>query len=627
MDKQERKRTNEILFILLVPTTAMLITDWCFRFGFLSPEIMSFYKENVNEWIKPKLFYVRLVHIVFAGLLGWNNTKFKDTPSKNYVFYSVAALSIFIFMSGYLRLVYYNLFFYPLGFLVGSVSILRTFQEIHNNQHESKNFKEVPKAPDAKDPLLIDTASGKMEIPERAHGTYIEAAAGGGKSNLIENFLWQEVQGKKAGFLYDYEGNPLEKDGAILTKTVFTALKQTPRDHNVKFAFINFTDLTKTVRCNPIASKYMTNELDVLNAAHTFMKNLERDWIKKTDFWAQNALNYTTGCMLYQQRHMPEHMRTLPHLICLMLSDFRAILDMLSRDHSLEKWIMPIATAYKLNAQQQLSGVVSSTQLPVTKLFLPEIFYVLNPPPGEDFDLDITNPENPVWLCVGNNPKRKQALSPVISLIFSVVKNNIDKLDQTEAAIVIDEVATAYFNQIDEIPATMRKKGVSTYISVQSFIQLIRDYGKENAETLRDNLSNVFIGKTNNKDTANRMVEFFGDYSRSERSTSIGDSGESQTLSQRDKKLLQIRDVTFQRTGHWTGYVSNAEPAMFHTQFKRFNIKKLSIPSFSAPINNADVSLVERTMKKIMADNFAKVQNEVKEYVAPYMPEELEEAA
>ncbi len=626
MDKVERKRTNEILFIILIPTTIILITDWCFRFSFLSPEVTGFYKTHVNDLVKPQLFYIRLVHIVLMALLGWNNTKFKDTPSKNYAFHFISVLSVTIFLSGYTRLVYYNLLFYPFGFVAGSILVLRTLQEIHNNQHESKNFKLVPKAPDAKDPLIIDTASGRMQLPERAHGTYIEAAAGGGKSNLIENFLWQEVQGNKAGFLYDYEGNPLERDGAILTKTVYTALKQTPKDHKVKFAFINFTDLTKTVRCNPIASRYMGNELDVLNAAHTFMKNLERDWIKKTDFWAQNALNYTTGCMLYQQRHMPDHMRTIPHLICLMLSDFRAVLDMMTQDHELQKWIIPIATAYEMKAHQQISGVVSSTQLPVTKLFLPEIFYVLNPPVGEEFDLDITNPSNPVFLCVGNNPKQKQALSPVISLIFSVVKNNIDKLDQTEAVICIDEVATCFFNGIDEIPATMRKKGVSTYISVQSFIQLIRDYGKENAETLRDNLSNVFIGKTNNKDTAHRIMEFFGDYRRNERSTSMGDSGESQTLSTRNEKLLQLRDITFQRTGHWTGYISNADPAMFHTQFKRFNIKKLNIPAFAKPISSDDTSLVDRTMKKILADNFIKVQNEIRDYIAPYMPAESESA-
>lgn len=618
MDKSEKKKSSELLILILSATSLILVCDFCYRASLMSDGLRSIYS-GVHGLFKDSIFFIRVVHLGCVGALGWVNTKLTEVPTKGYVYYIFGAVFIFIFVNGYTSYLYFNLFLYPFAFIASSGMLLKAVQDFNNNQHTPKNFTTVPQSVNPKS-LHFATKVGTMDLPEAAHGVYIEAAAGGGKSNLIENFLWQEVQNGKAGFLYDYEGNPLEKDGAILTKTVYTALKQTPKDHPVKFAFINFMDLTKTVRCNPIASKYLSNELDVLNAANTLMKNLERDWIKKTDFWASNAINYTTGCMLFQQKHFPKHMQTIPHLICLMLSDFRAVLNMLMTDDNLSKWIIPIATAYKMEAHQQTAGVVSSTQLPITKLFLPEIFWVLNPPVGEEFDLDITNPEKPIFLCVGNNPKQRQALSPVISLIFSVVKNNIDKLEQCEAIVCIDEVATCYFNQLDEIPATMRKKGVSTVISVQTFIQLIRDYGKENAETLRDNLSNQFIGKTNNRDTAHRVVDFFGDYRRDEQSMSSGDSGESTTLSVRNEKLLQLRDVTFQHTGHWTGYISNADPSMFHIQFNQFKIKKLNIPAFATPLKSEDPQLIQTTLKKMVFANFEQIQKEIKDYIEPYMP-------
>ena len=234
-----------------------------------------------------------------------------------------------------------------------------------------------------------------------------------------------------AGFVYDWEGDPTKDKSPILSRIAYGSIEyfrakgvETPR-----FAYINFVDMSRTVRVNVLSPKYMSkgNEsLFIRNIIITLMKNLEASWKEKTDFWANNAINYVYSIAYKCFKERELGICTLPHVIALALSDSNLVFHWLSEDPEIALNMSSMLTAWKLGAQQQTAGAVSSAQTPLVLLNNKYIFWVLSPLPEEEFSLDITNKEHPTLLCVGNAPTIKEAVSPAISCIGSVLMSQMN---------------------------------------------------------------------------------------------------------------------------------------------------------------------------------------------------------
>lgn len=620
--QQEKKDQNLILILLISIIALLLLFDYLWRAQLISLDFSAFYKKHILSIFTGRFKVIRGIYVTALGLLAYL------TPRSNYqssfpkvVIISLSALFIGIFIYGYLPSLAFNLFIYPVIFFLATIAPFYIVPSSGLQTKDERGLNKIAKNKKAK--IQLATEAGMLPVIDERLGIYIEGTAGSGKSVLIENILYQSIQEGKAGCLYDFEGNPLEEDGATLSRLVYKALldaKETP----VKFAFLNTSDLTKTVRCNPISTKYLKTDLDYIEAGTTLMKNLEKEWVEKTDFWANNAINVVVGTMLKFRKSYPEYC-TIPHIVAFLLSDFRATLAFLAEDKVLEKWIMPVMSAYRQNASSQTAGVISSSQLPITKLYTKEIFWCLAPPPEEEFNLDITNPKHPAFLCIGNNPTQKLALSPIIALILSTCMRQMNQFKRLDSIFGIDELPTIYIPNLDTLPATARKKGVCTLLSVQSFAQLEEAYGKVNATIIRDNLSNVFLGKTNNYESAERMSKIFGEYKITEKSLTQSDSGESETISRKNEKHLQPRDISQQPKGHFTGYIADATPPFFHTQFDYFSVQKIPIPAFSSKFKLGDDQQNREAMNALAGKNFEKITGQIDALLAPFTPLEEEE--
>lgn len=623
MDKQKRENIGASLLFIVSIFFIFIVCDWLWRAELFPDGWRNFYRP-IFEISKKNLFVFKASYLVVIGLMAYSNPRMTPNSDKRKVnkmaLVLTAVIAGIIFMFGYLtNEPYYNLIVYPISFLAVTYALHEAVQAIEKPLAENSQVLSDVSTANGKDvPFVFGTDKGKLAVPDPTLGFYFEGTAGSGKSVMVENLLYQATQKGYAGVVYDFEGNPLEEDGAVLTRLVYTGLKNA---HNVKtrFAFLNCSDLTKSVRCNPLSPKYLKTELDFISAGNTLMKNLEKEWVEKTDFWASNAINVVVGSALKMRKSNPQFC-SIPHLVSFILSDFRAVLNYLATDKELEPWIMPVMSAYKQQANQQTAGVISSSQLPLTKLFTPEIFWNFAPPESEEFNLDITNKADPVFFCIGNNPKQKAALSPVIALVLSTCMEQMNQFDRVKSLFVVDELPTIYIPNLDTLPATARKKGVITTLTVQSFEQLVQSYGKVNATVTRDNLSNQYVGKTNNFETADRIAKLFGEYKKTETSYTFSDSGESQTQSSKNERFLQPKDVAQQKTGHWTGFVANGNPPFFHAQFDYFKVDKLPIPAFAQRVNSGDKNLDKETMDKLVRDNFNKIRQDIADLLAPYMP-------
>lgn len=624
LDKQDRKASSDALLFPTVLIGIIIIFDWLLRASVISPSFL-FYDliDEIIDGIRDNHILLRSLFIILVLFSGISNKK-RSLNKVNIIRISFFALiSSFGFMYGFSSYLYWNLLGYPISFFLMSIFLPRTIYYLQSiNKKELKTGIEgINKGKENLTNFSIPTDKGSMLLPLPTNGTYIEGAAGSGKSVFIEWMIYQAVKKNFSLFLYDFEGN-YNEGGALLTRCVLGSLKKYKKKKKLStnFAFLNFNDPSRTVRCNPLSPKYIKSELDISEFVTTLMTNLNPDWKKKRDFWADNAINYANGIVLRLWRDESLHkFMTIPHLVSICTKDYELVFKWIlsSKETDLERQIMPLYVAYKSGASSQIAGAVSSAALPITKLFTKNIFWPLSPLQDEEFSLDITNKKNPICFCVGMVPNQKFSLGPVVSLIALVCMNNMNQLDKHKSLFILDELATITIPNIEFLPATARKKGVCSIFAVQSFKQLEESYGKDAAEIIRDNLSNQFIFKTNSLGTAKRIVDIFGKSEKKEYSETDGDSY-SQTLNIREKNVIQPRDIITQQPGHCTGIIAGGDPALFHTQLDYFEIDKPDIPAFSSSINTGSVEQDSEIMNDKVKANFDRINQEIDDMFANF---------
>ena len=625
----EKRSINESFLVVIAILFIALVLHHLFFFDFYGESLPVDEKiiSNLRGFLAKNILIIRIIFILIiisSTFLNARPSKPDSKPKNIFALATFALISNFAFLKGYQNNNIYNEFFYPFFFLASSIFTIMTINTYAVNQkgQVGKLFAKTRKLKQFT--FVFKTALGKLFINKPEYGVYIEGGAGAGKSVLIQNFLHQACMNGYAGVLYDYEGDCREKDGAALSRTVLSALKKYNSGKRpygrIGFAYINYGDPSRTVRVNPISPRYMESSLDVSEFAKTLMTNLEPEWLKKSDFWAGNAINYAYGIMmrLYNDPNLHKYM-TIGHVAMICTYDYEAVFKWILADKSLERHIMPLYVAYKENAQSQIAGAVSSAALPITKLLQPDILYPLTPQTDEEtFNLDITNEEHPVFLTIGTVPKNKHVLGPVCSLILLVCMNNMNRFNKRRSLFVVDELPTLFIPNLDNLPATARKKDVSTILAAQSFKQMEQAYGKDKAEITRDNLSNQFIGKTRNNASAERIVKYFGKTDLYKTNLSSSDSGDSVSFNTTRQDRLESDAVLNQPIGHFTGVLPEGQPPYFHAQFDNFEPPLDTIPFFSKKWNTGDGYLDETLMKTEVTENYYRVEKEADDLLAPF---------
>ncbi len=286
-----------------------------------------------------------------------------------------------------------------------------------------------------------------------------------------------------------------------------------------------------------------------------------------------------------------------------------------------------ILTAWQMGAQQQTAGVVSSAQTPLALLNNKYIFWVLSPTPEEEFSLDITNPEHPTLLCIGNSPSNKEAVSPPISCIASVIMSQMNNPGKVKSVFMVDEFPTIILQGIDTFIGTARKHYVATILAVQDFNQAIRDYGEKSANILKSSCGTQAYGMTGNDKTAKDIENLLGERKAVQESISHNqDSGSgSITESLQREKVIRARDVAGQSIGHFTGKTAGGKPPFFSAQFSQSEYVSQEIPPFSKPVKiEGKPELEKEILEEIVQQNYYKVIRTVNQVLKKYAPKKQE---
>jgi hypothetical protein len=397
---------------------------------------------------------------------------------------------------------------------------------------------------------------------------------GAGKSYfVVRHIITQHIRKAFTMFIYDFKYDDL-------SRIAYNSLLKNARRYSVlpKFFVINFEDLSRSHRCNPLDPTTMEDITDATESSRTIMLGLNRDWIKKQgDFFVESPINFVTAIIWFLRKHDNGRFCTLPHVIELMQLDYPHLFKLLRSEPEIEVLINPFESAYRNEAMEQLEGQIASAKIGMARLSSPQLYYVLS---GNDFTLDINNPKDPKIVCVGNNPQKQQIYGAVLSLYISRVIKLVNKKRQQKCSLVFDEFPTIYFNGIDSLIATARANKVATSLAVQDYSQLKKDYGRDQAEVIMNIVGNVISGQVVGE-TAKLLSERFGKIVQERESISINMNDTSVSRSTQLDSAIPPSKIAALSSGEFVGTVSD-DPE-----------QKIDLKVFNAEILNDHAALRE----------------------------------
>lgn len=121
---------------------------------------------------------------------------------------------------------------------------------------------------------------------------------------------------------------------------------------------------------------------------------------------------------------------TLPHALELLNKKYEEVFTILTAYPELENYLSAFRDAWQGGAQEQLQGQIASAKIPLSRLISPQLYWVMS---GNDFSLDLNNPQEPKIVCIGNNPDRQNIYSAALGLYNSRIVKIINKKGSVKA--------------------------------------------------------------------------------------------------------------------------------------------------------------------------------------------------
>lgn len=389
---------------------------------------------------------------------------------------------------------------------------------------------------------------GWINVVNPFRATAVIGTPGSGKSfAIVNNFIKQEIDKGFSMFIYDFKFPDLSEIAYNHLINNICGYKIRPR-----FYIINFDDPRKSHRCNPINAKFMTDISDAYESAYTIMLNLNKSWItKQGDFFVESPIILLAAIIWFLKIYQDGRYCTFPHAIEFLNKPYADIFTILTAYDELENYLSAFMDAWEGGAQDQLQGQIASAKIPLSRLISPSIYWVMT---GDDFTLDVNNPQEPKILCIGNNPDRQSIYGSALGLYTSRLVKLINKKKQLKCGVIIDELPTIYMKGLDTLIATARSNKVAVCLGFQDFSQLERDYGDKEARVIENTIGNIFSGQVLGN-TAKTLSERFGKILQQRQSMSLNRDDHSTSINTQLDSLIPAAKISNLSQGTFVGSV------------------------------------------------------------------------
>ena len=392
--------------------------------------------------------------------------------------------------------------------------------------------------------------NGWINVVNPFRASMVLGTPGSGKSYaIVNNYIKQQIEKGFAMYIYDYKFPDLSEIAYNHLLHHLDAYKVKPQ-----FFVINFDDPRRSHRCNPINPAFMTDISDAYESAYTIMLNLNRSWIQKQgDFFVESPIILLAAIIWFLKIYEDGKYCTFPHAIEFLNRPYAQIFPILTSYDELANYLSPFMDAWEGGAQDQLQGQIASAKIPLSRMISPALYWVMT---GDDFSLDINNPDEPKVLVVGNNPDRQNIYSAALGLYNSRIVKLINKKKQLKSSVIIDELPTIYFRGLDNLIATARSNKVAVCLGFQDFSQLTRDYGDKESKVIQNTVGNVFSGQVVGE-TAKTLSERFGKVLQQRQSMTINRNDKSTSISTQMDSLIPASKISNLTQGMFVGAVSD----------------------------------------------------------------------
>jgi len=578
-----------------------------------------------SHMLYTKLFALVLLALSCLGTKGVKNEKI--TKPKIYTALAIGFI-LYFFNIPLLKLpAAEGTFFYAISLGAGYIALMvaglwisrllrhNLMDDVFNNENES--FQQETRLLQNEYSVNLPTKfyykgkwnAGWINVVNPFRATIVLGTPGSGKSYaIVNNYIKQHIEKGFSMYIYDFKFDDLS------TIAYNHLLKHTDK-YKIppKFYVINFDDPRRSHRCNPINPAFMTDISDAYESAYTIMLNLNKSWIvKQGDFFVESPIILLAAIIWFLKIYDNGKFCTFPHAIELLNKKYADVFTILTSYPELENYLSPFMDAWQGGAQDQLQGQIASAKIPLSRMISPQLYWVMT---GDDFSLDINNPNEPKILCVGNNPDRQNIYSAALGLYNSRIVKLINKKGQLKSSVIIDELPTIYFRGLDNLIATARSNKVSVCLGFQDFSQLTRDYGDKESKVIQNTVGNIFSGQVVGE-TAKNLSERFGKVLQKRQSISINRNDTSTSISTQLDSLIPASKISTLTQGFFVGAVADnfderIEQKISHSEIVVDNdrvaaetkaYKKIpEILSFTGP-NGQD------TMKQDIDNNYRKIK-------------------
>lgn len=610
--------------------------EWCINIGVIDKILLNFQR---TAGLFSNILFTKLFSVVFLALscLGTKGVKEeKITWNKIYVCLTIGF--IFFFLNWWvlalpLPLVA-NTSLYIFSMTVGYLCLLAAgvwisrllknnlFDDVFNLENES--FAQETRLIENEYSINLPTRfyhkkkwnDGWINVVNPFRASMVLGTPGSGKSYaIVNNYIKQQIEKGFAVYIYDYKFPDLSEIAYNHLLNHLDGYKVQP-----KFYVINFDDPRKSHRCNPLNPAFMTDISDAYEASYTIMLNLNRSWItKQGDFFVESPIILLAAIVWFLKIYQGGKYCTFPHAIEFLNKKYADTFTILTSYPELENYLSPFMDAWESNAQDQLQGQLASAKIPLSRMISPALYWVMT---GDDFSLDINNPEEPKVLVVGNNPDRQNIYSCALGLYNSRIVKLINKKHQLKSSVIIDELPTIYFRGLDNLIATARSNKVAVCLGFQDFSQLRRDYGDKESRVIENTVGNIFSGQVVSE-TAKTLSDRFGKVLQKRQSMTINRNDKSTSISTQMDSLIPPSKISNLTQGMFVGAVSDnfderIKQKIFHCEIvvdnekvKRETANYKKLPQI---VDFRDEDGNDRMQEEIQA-NYNRIKQEVKQIV------------
>jgi DNA-binding transcriptional regulator YbjK len=613
------------------------IQEWGINIGVVDKILVNF---NRTAGLFTSILWTKIFAVVFLALscLGTKGMK-EEKITWNKIYVCLGFGFVFFFLNWWLLAMPFpteaNAALYLFTMTVGYILLLMAgiwmsrllknnmMDDVFNNENES--FQQETRLLTNEYSVNLPTRfyykkkwnAGWINVVNPFRAATVLGTPGSGKSYAVVNqFIKQQIEKGFSMYVYDFKFPDLSTIAYNHLLNNREGYAKVPT-----FYVINFDDPARSHRCNPINPSFMDDISDAYESAYTIMLNLNKTWVQKQgDFFVESPIILLAAIIWFLRIYKEGKYCTFPHAIEFLNKPYEKIFPILTSKPELENYLSPFMDAWLGGAADQLQGQIASAKIPLSRMISPQLYWVMS---GDEFSLDINNPDDPKILVVGNNPDRQNIYGAALGLYNSRIVKLINKKGQLKSSVIIDELPTIYFKGLDNLIATARSNKVAVLLGFQDFSQLKRDYGDKEAAVVMNTVGNIFSGQVVG-DTAKTLSDRFGKVLQKRQSMTINRNDKSTSISTQMDSLIPQSKISNLTQGMFVGAVADnfderIEQKIFHAEIvvdnERVATETKAYRKIPVITDFVDEQGVDR-MREMIKENYDRIKAETKQIVA-----------